>query len=174
MSDPFVGEIRIVGFNFAPVGWAFCNGQILSIAQNQALFSLLGTTYGGDGITTFALPNLQSRVPVHSGQGSGLSDYNLGQTGGTETVVLNIPEIPEHGHPLYATNLVANSSKPDAAFIAVESGGALGFCETETPNATMHTNSIGSNGKSQGHANIQPYLTLNFIIALQGIFPSRS
>jgi microcystin-dependent protein len=169
VSEPFIGEIRIFGFNFAPRGWALCNGQILSIAQNTALFSLLGTTYGGNGQTTFALPNLQSRVPVHFGQGPGLSPYVLGQQGGTETVTLNTNQMPNHSHLVAASSVSPNASRPGNAFLA-----ANGAYQTAPDGTTMNPAMIQGSGGSQPHDNIQPYLTLNFCIALEGIFPSRN
>jgi microcystin-dependent protein len=169
MSEPFLGQIAIYGFNFAPRGWAFCNGQILPIAQNTALFSLLGTTYGGNGQTTFALPNLQSRVPIQFGQGPGLSSYDLGQAAGTETVTLNVNEIPAHTHTIAATDADAASNKPEGNVLA--SGGSY----ATTPNINMSAAMVPpSGGGNQPHPNIQPYLALNFSIALEGIFPSRN
>ncbi len=173
MSNPFLGEIRMAGFNFAPVGWAFCNGQIMSIQQNAALFSLLGTQYGGDGITTFALPNLQSRVPIHMGTGAGLSPYFIGQLGGVETVTLNINQMPQHNHLINAASGGGNQANPSGNYPAVESTGtSLNY--SNAPNATMNAQALTNAGGSQPHTNIQPYLCINFIIALQGIFPSRN
>ena len=169
MSEPFLGQIIIVGFNFAPRGWAQCNGQILPIAQNTALFSLLGTTYGGNGQTTFALPDLRSRVPIHVGQGPGLSSYDLGQAAGTETVTLNINEIPAHNHLLGANAEEGAASNPSGQVPA--KGGIYGAAPDGT---LMNPTVITNTGGSQPHANIQPYLTLNFCIALEGIFPSRN
>lgn len=170
MSEPFLGMIAIYGFNFAPRGWAFCNGQILPIAQNTALFSLLGTTYGGNGQTTFALPNLQSRVPIQFGQGPGLSSYDLGQAAGTETVTLNVNEIPMHQHPIMASDVQSTSARPDGTVFS--EGGAY---NAGPPNVNMLATIIPpSGGGNQPHPNIQPYLALNFSIALEGIFPSRN
>lgn len=170
--DPFVAEIRIFPFNFAPKGWAFCDGQILPLSQNTALFSLLGTTYGGDGKSNFALPELQGRAPMHPGQGPGLSLHDLGETGGSETVSLLESEIPSHSHQLRAdvldiadTNVVSSN-----ASFALSSGGTL---YQAASNATMSDNTITPAGGDQPHNNMQPYLTLNFCIALQGIFPPR-
>ena len=168
MSEPFLGQISIFGFNFNPRGWAFCNGQILPIAQNTALFALLGITYGGNGQTTFALPNLQSRVPVHFGQGPGLSSYDLGQQAGNETVTLNQGEMPMHSHLASANNAAATASRPAGA---VPSGG--GAYAASGDGTTMNPAFIGNTGGSQPHDNVQPYLALNFCIALEGIFPSR-
>lgn len=168
MSEPFLGQLMLVPYNFAPKGWAFCAGQVMSIAQNSALFSLLGTTYGGDGITTFALPDLRGRVPLSSGQGPGLSPYQLGQTGGSESVTLLITEIPAHNHLVACYNGDAETSSPVNSLLANSTTYA------STADATMAPNMIGPSGGSQPHANVQPYLTLNWIIALEGIFPSRS
>jgi microcystin-dependent protein len=174
MSEPFLGQIQAFGFNFAPRGWAFCNGQILPIAQNTALFSLLGTTYGGNGQTTFALPNLQSRVPVHFGQGPGLSPYDLGEQAGSETVTLTTNQIPAHQH---AVTFLTNSSEGGQNSPA---GNYFGKADPGTY-ASTHDNTLtgaqpptGIVGGNQPHTNIQPYLALNFCIALEGIFPSRN
>lgn len=169
--DPFVGEIRLFAGNFAPTGWARCDGQILPISQNTALFSLLGTTYGGDGRTTFALPDLRDRVPVHQGQGPGLTNRPLGQEGGSATVTLLTTEIPAHSHTVRGL--------PDPAESAVPAGKALARGVNLTPyigsaNTTMHPAAVGLAGGSQPHNNQAPYLTLTFIIALQGVFPPRS
>ena len=173
MSEPFLGMIAIYGFNFAPRGWAMCNGQILPIAQNTALFSLLGTTYGGNGQTTFALPNLQSRWPLHFGQGPGLSSYDLGQAAGTETVTLTVNQIPAHQHTVACSGDDGASSKPGGNVPASNSGGSGIY--NPTPNETMAAAMIPpSGGGNQPHSIIQPYLALNFCIALEGIFPSRN
>ena len=167
MSQPFYGQIQPFGFNFAPRGWAMCNGQILPIAQNTALFSLLGTTYGGNGQTTFALPDLRSRVPVHFGQGPGLSNYDLGQQGGGETVTLTAAEMPVHTHG--ATGSSTFTTKNPGGKVPAP-GGAYG-----TPaDTSMDPAMIQAAGGSQPHANIQPYLAINWCIALEGIFPSRN
>jgi microcystin-dependent protein len=173
MSQPFLGEIRMVGFTFAPPNWAFCNGQILPIATNTALFSLLGTTYGGNGTTTFALPNLQSRVPIHAGQGPGLSAYVQGQTGGAETVVLNTTQIPAHNHTLAASSAAATALTPAGNYLGVVSRAATPPYAT-TGGATMNAAAIGNTGGGQAHSNLQPYLCVNFVIAVAGIFPSRN
>ena len=167
MSTPFLGMIATYGFNFAPRGWAMCNGQILSIAQNTALFSLLGTTYGGNGQTTFALPDLRSRVPVHMGQGPGLSSYALGQTGGEETVTLTASQMPSHSHGAQASSTFT-SKNPTGRYPS--GGGAYG----DTADTSLNAAEIASSGGNQPHDNLQPYLTLNTCIALQGIFPSRN
>jgi microcystin-dependent protein len=172
MSEPFVGEIRMFGFGFAPQGWALCNGQLLPIDQNQALFSLLGTTYGGDGRTTFALPDLQSRVPVGQGQSPGLSSYAEGQAGGAETVTLAATQLPGHTHPVKASSSTADSDQPEGRTLARSASHSY----TAKPDAStvMNVDMLGDAGGSQPHDNIQPYLAVNFCIALIGIFPSRS
>jgi len=169
MAEPFLGEIRIVGFNFAPLGWALCDGQLLPISQNTALFNLLGTTYGGDGTTTFALPNLQGRVPVHQGMGTGLSQRTLGESAGAERIKLTIVHIPKHHHSLDATTHEHTSANPAGHVLA--RGGAYGDAP---PNTKLNEAAVGSVGGSEAHENLQPFLVLNFIIALQGIFPARS
>ncbi|HJU61867.1 MAG TPA: tail fiber protein [Candidatus Binatia bacterium] len=176
MADPFVAEIRIFPFNFAPKGWAFCDGQILPISQNTALFSLLGTTYGGDGKSTFALPDLQGSVPIHPGQGPGLSLYDLGQTGGTESVTLIQSEIPFHTHIVgRAFSGNGDTGSPvNNTWSSVPSGrGFLNTYHTGPPTAKMLATLIQPAGGGLPHTNMQPYLTLNFCIALQGVFPAR-
>jgi microcystin-dependent protein len=172
MSEPFVGEIRMFGFGFAPQGWAQCNGELLAINQNQALFSLLGTTYGGDGTTTFALPDLRSRVPVGQGQGPGLSSYAEGQAGGAETVTLAATQMPGHTHPVKASSSAAGSDQPGGRALARPAS----HIYTAKPDSStvMNPDMIGDAGGSQPHDNVQPYLAVNFCIALFGIFPSRS
>jgi microcystin-dependent protein len=173
MADPFVAEIRIFPFNFAPKGWAFCDGQILPLSQNTALFSLLGTTYGGDGKSNFALPNMQGNAPMHPGQGPGLSLHDLGEMGGSETVTLLESEIPSHSHTLKADILdIADTNvvSPNAS-LALSSDGTL---YQSAPNGSMSDNAITPAGGDQPHNNLQPYLTLNFCIALQGVYPPRT
>lgn len=160
--------------NFAPRGWAFCNGQIMPISQNTALFSLLGTTYGGNGTTNFALPNLQSRVPMHWGQGPGLSPYVLGQQAGTENVTLLQNNLPAHTHAVNAVNSGGNQASPAGNLPAIESTGTSLDYANGSPNTTMHPQMIGATGSNIPFPIIQPYLTVSFIIALQGIFPSRN
>jgi microcystin-dependent protein len=169
--DPFVAEIRIFGFNFAPRGWAFCDGQILPISQNTALFSLLGTTYGGNGQSTFALPNLQGRAPMQPGQGQGLSLRDLGETGGTESVTLLQSEIPSHSHAMTASQSDAFERTPDGQLLAT----GVGISQFAAPGALtpMSAQAVTTTGGDQPHNNMQPYLTLNFNIALQGVFPPR-
>jgi microcystin-dependent protein len=183
VSDPFLGEIRMFGFNFAPQGWAFCNGQTMSISQFDAVFALLGTTYGGNGVTTFQLPNLQSRVPIHLGQGNGLSPYVLGELGGLENVTLTIPQMPAHNHLITAdTNpLDTLASNPSGHWLSPTGDNVTGakdiYSRTDPllGNATtMHPQMVNVAGGSQPHPNIQPFLVLNFCIALVGIFPSRN
>jgi microcystin-dependent protein len=171
--DPFVAEIRIFGFNFAPRGWAFCQGQILPISQNTALFSLLGTTYGGNGQSTFAIPNLQARAPMHPDSGPGLSPRVLGETGGVESVRLLDAEVPLHTHTLSTFNDVGESSVPDASqSLARSTGGNLYGAPASL--AAMSPQALSTVGASQPHNNMQPYLAVNFCIALQGVFPQRS
>jgi microcystin-dependent protein len=174
MSDPFLGEIRMTGFNFAPEGWALCNGQILSIAQNTALFSLLGTTYGGNGTSTFALPNLQGRVAIHQGQGSGLSPYVIGQSSGVQEVILNQSQMPAHNHTVNAVANGGNQASPSNGLPAIESTGTSLNYSSAATNSTMNAATIGSAGGATPVSVIQPYLCVNFVIALAGIFPSRS
>lgn len=173
MSSPFVAEIKMFAGNFAPTGWALCNGQLLPISQNTALFSLLGTFYGGDGKSTFALPNLQGSTPIGQGQGPGLSEYFLGQQGGSQFVTLLQSEIPAHNHTIHAY-------RDDPADSAVPSPNTvLGRAQALTPyransNTTMNPQSLSIAGGSLPHNNMSPYLTVTFILALQGVFPPRS
>jgi len=170
--DPFVAEIRIFPFNFAPKGWAFCDGQILPLSQNTALFSLLGTTYGGDGKSNFALPNMQGNAPMHPGQGSGLSLHDLGETGGSDTVTLLESEIPQHSHALQALAPPPNRTSPVGNSFARASAGTP-YGTTTTPVA-MSDDTVAPSGGDQSHNNLMPYLALNFCIALQGVYPSRT
>ena len=172
--DPFVAEIRIFPFNFAPKGWAWCNGQILPLSQNTALFSLLGTTYGGDGKSNFALPNLQGRAPMHPGQGPGLSLHDLGETGGSETVTLLESEIPSHPHGVQANANPANLAAPSPARSFARSAPGNAYKATPTADATFAPEAIAPAGGDQPHNNMMPYLTFYFCIALQGVFPPRS
>ncbi len=173
MSDPFIAEIRIVPFNFAPRGWAWCNGQLMSISQNTALFSLVGTTYGGDGRVTFGLPDLQGRAPMHPGQGPGLSLHDLGETGGSETVTLLQSEMPAHSHGLMASTQPGEDASPANEALARSVGASL-YQTATNPVVPMSNVAVGPTGGDQPHNNLQPYLTLYFCIALQGIFPPRS
>ena len=172
MADPFVAEIRIFAFNFAPVGWAFCDGQLLPISQNTALFSLLGTTYGGNGKSNFALPDLQDNVPMHPGQGPGLSLHDLGETGGTPSVSLLESEIPSHTHTLQANLLNADLAAPSPARVMARSSGGEAY-HAATNLTQMAPQSLAPAGGDQPHNNEMPYLTFNFCIALQGVFPPR-
>jgi microcystin-dependent protein len=172
VSDPFIGEIRMAGFNFAPRGWAYCNGAILSIAQNDALFALLGTTYGGDGQTTFALPNLAGRLPLNQGQGPGLSPRTLGEMGGVESVTLTAQQLPAHTHALAAASAGARTAS--AAGNLVASGEADIYSRDPGQPVALSPNQLGVAGGSQPHTNLQPALAVNFIIAIEGIFPSRN
>jgi microcystin-dependent protein len=180
MSSPFVAEIQLFACNFAPTGWAWCNGQLLPISQNTALFSLLGTFYGGDGKSTFALPDLQGTVPTCQGQGSGLQDWFLGQQQGEQFVTLIQSEMPLHTHSLQAINDDANVSNPDQAVLAkggYDTGTQAGACcyyQTAAPNVNMNFQSISIAGGSLPHNNMMPYLTVNYCIALQGVFPPRT
>jgi len=174
--DPFVAEIRIFPFNFAPRGWAFCDGQILPISQNTALFSLLGTTYGGNGQSTFALPDLQGSAPMHPGQGPGLSLHDLGEMSGTDTVTLLQSEIPNHTHTLRGNNTLGDTPVPNSS----PTGNALARLANAYQSNTsanlvqMNFAALPPAGGDQPHNNLQPYLTLNFCIALQGVFPPRT
>jgi microcystin-dependent protein len=178
--DPFVAEIRIFPFNFAPKGWAFCDGQLLPLSQNTALFSLLGTTYGGDGKSNFALPNLQGRAPMHPGQGPGLSLHDLGEAAGTDTVTLLSTEIPTHHHTFNAASQGATTPNPaggsyaQGQWTASGTSGNVNIYYTAAPNTTLAPNAIGPNNGGQPHNNLMPYLTLNFCIALQGVYPPRT
>ena len=174
MADPFVAEIRIFPFNFPPKGWAFCNGQILPLSQNTALFSLLGTTYGGDGRSNFALPNMQGSAPMHPGQGPGLSLHDLGETGGSQTVTLLQSEIPSHSHSLMAVASTGSKSLPTANSLARAGGATPYLPPAGAPLASMSPNALTLAGGGQPHNNMQPFLTLNFCIALQGVFPPRA
>jgi len=171
MSDPFLAEIRIFPFNFPPRGWAWCNGQILPISQNTALFSLIGTTYGGNGTSNFALPNLQGRAPMAPGQGPGLSPHDLGEEGGVETVTLVQGELPTHSHGLNVSYAGATDANPANELVAQGSG--VQVWGTNGPNTTMSDQSLSAMGGGYPHNNLQPYLTLYFNIALQGVFPQR-
>ena len=164
MSEPFLGEIKVISWNFPPKGWTFCNGQLLPINQNQALFSILGTTYGGDGMRTFGLPNLQGRVPVHMGNG-----ITLGELGGETSHTLNISELPAHTHAPLGVPAAANVGSPAGNLWANQAG-----AYAAAPSVAMDPSGITATGGNQPHENMSPYLVLNFIIALQGIFPSQN
>jgi microcystin-dependent protein len=173
MADPFVAEIRIFPFNFAPKGWAWCDGQLLPLSQNTALFSLLGTTYGGDGKSNFALPDLQGRAPMHPGQGPGLSLHDLGETGGSETVSLLESEIPAHSHSVRASIDDADLTIPQPTRSMAKTAGQNLYTATATLNP-MAPESLPPAGGDQPHNNMQPYLTFYFCIALQGVYPPRT
>jgi microcystin-dependent protein len=174
MADPFVAEVRIFPFNFAPTGWAFCNGQLLPISQNTALFSLLGTTYGGDGKSTFALPDLQGSCALGPGQGPGLSLYDLGQQSGSANVTLIQTEIPIHNHSLMTTvEDGTQGSLTTGITIATSVGGPMYQKNTSSNLVNMNVQSLSVTGSSMPHNNMMPYLTLNMCIALQGVFPPR-
>ncbi len=170
MSEPYVGEIRIAGFNFAPVGWAFCNGQLLSIEDNEVLFAVIGTTYGGDGVTTFALPNLQCRVPVHQGKSSTGTPYVLGQNGGAETVTVTPAQLPSHTHSA-ACNPTATGTAPGGNVWSSTTGNAY---TTAAPGQLLNPIAIAPTGGNQPHDNMPPLLVANFIISLYGVFPTQN
>jgi microcystin-dependent protein len=169
MSEPFLSEIKIVSFNFPPKGWALCNGQLLPINQNQALFALLGTTYGGNGQTNFALPNLRGRAPIHMGSG-----HTLGEAAGSTSVTVNIQQLPTHTHFASASNDTANTPIPSTAGARLGNSAPNQIYQSPTNLVAMNQAAVSSVGGSQPHTNMQPYLVLNFIIALQGIFPSQN
>jgi microcystin-dependent protein len=171
MSQPFVGECRLVGFNFAPVGWMTCSGQLLSISENSTLFQLIGTTYGGDGQQTFGLPDLQGRVPIHQGSNAGVT-LVIGQKGGVENVTLTTQQMPTHSHPLQASGSNGNANAPQNNVLA---GNAIQvYVSNPTPLRAMNPVAITMAGGSLPHSNLQPYLTMNWVISLFGIFPSQN
>lgn len=167
MAQPYVGELRLFAGNFAPSGWMFCDGQLLPISQNETLFQLIGTTYGGDGQSTFALPDLRSRVPIHQGNG-----FILAETGGVEEVALTAQQIPAHTHGLLASSNLASANAPAGQTLATTQASTITLYGTDAPFTTLHPSSLTPAGGSQPHTNLQPYLTLSFIISLFGIFPS--
>jgi microcystin-dependent protein len=169
MSDPFVGEIKMFAGNFAPRGWALCDGQLLSIAQNQSLFSLLGTTYGGDGRVTFGLPDLRGRFPMHRS-----ATHFLGQKSGAETVSLSAGQLPAHNHALRCSGGRANATSPAGNVLAASAAGDRQYSGQSSPTGAMHADAIGPSGGSQGHNNLPPYQCIQFIIALTGVFPPRN
>lgn len=173
MAEPFIGEIKLVPYNFAPRGWAFCSGALLAISQNDALFSLLGTMYGGDGRTTFGLPDLRGRVPLSPGTGPGLSSYNQGNRGGVESLVLTTNQIPSHGHTVKASSALGSQADPTDSYPAT-SPMALGYVYRSGSGGSMPPGTLSSVGTGQTHNNFQPYLALNYVIALVGVFPSRN
>lgn len=169
MSNPYIGEIRMFGGTFAPLGWEFCNGQLLQISENDTLFTLIGTTYGGDGESTFALPDLQGRLPIHQGPGPGLTSRQLGETGGAEEVTLTLQQIPSHTHPLSGSR--ASGSQPNLAGAQLASSGQLRPYVAADPDVNLAAQSVAGTGGSQPHTNMQPYLCVSFIISLFGVFP---
>lgn len=174
MSEPYVGEIRMFAGNFAPRGWAFCDGQLLAVSQNDALFSLLGTIYGGDGRTTFGLPDLRGRIPIHAGHGPGLSDRRLGARMGTEKVTLTVNQIPSHGHQVACNDFVGNSlGSSGSTAIAAGTNSRVYSSKLDNPQ-NLHTDTISGAGESRSHSNLMPSLCVHFIIALFGIYPSRT
>lgn len=173
MSEPFLAEIRIFAGNFAPRGWAFCDGQLLPISQNTALYSLIGTTYGGDGRTTTALPNMQGRAPMHPGTGPGLTSRRIGQKSGAETVTLNAAQLPSHNHQVQGLVARGGGASPQGNSLN-NSGGGQVYTQGASGLGSMGSDTILSNGSGQAHNNMQPYLTLSFIIALVGLYPSKS
>ncbi|QGZ35899.1 phage tail protein [Stappia indica] len=173
MSTPYIGEIRMFGGNFAPLGWEFCNGQLLSIAENDTLFNLIGTTYGGDGQTTFALPDLRGRLPLHFGQGPGQPTYVMAESGGSEEVTLTQQQIPSHSHPLIANKATGTEASPQNNVLASAAAGDPYFSsQTLPPFTELGPNAVQVAGGSQPHNNMAPYLAVSFIISLYGIYPS--
>ncbi len=170
MANPYVGEIRMFAGNFAPAGWFFCEGQIVPISEYETLFQLIGTTYGGDGQNTFALPDLRGRLPVHQGNGPGLNSRILAETGGTETVTVTTAQMPAHTHPMLTNNAVANSPNPGNNLLGLSTQVNMFF--GDTPAQALNAASVSTVGGSQPHENMQPYLCLSFIISVYGIFPS--
>jgi microcystin-dependent protein len=173
MSEPFLAEVRMVGFNFAPRGWAFCDGQLLPINQNQSLYSLLGTTYGGDGRTTFALPDLRGRTPIHVGRSNGGGDHRLGQKSGEETHTLSANEMPQHTHTLRASSTDANTVVTPSNILARTTAADI-YRDQPSNLVNLASGTVTNTGGGQAHDNMQPYLAVNFCIALQGLFPSRN
>jgi microcystin-dependent protein len=172
MSDPFIGEVRLFAGNFAPQGWALCQGQLVAIAENTALFTLIGTTYGGDGQNTFALPDLRGRVPIHQGQGGGLSSRVMGQLGGAETVTLAAAQMPAHSHPLVASSGPAQAASVPSG--SVPAATSISLYGTSAPSLPMAGNAVASTGGSQPHENMAPFVAMNYIISLFGIYPSQN
>jgi microcystin-dependent protein len=173
MSSPYIGEIRMFAGNFAPRGWALCDGQLLAISQYDALFSLFGTIYGGDGRTTFGLPDLRGRIPLHMGQGPGLSSRPIGQKSGAETVTVTANQLPAHGHTFNASANSAHDQSPAGNETATSTGTAL-YGPAGAPGATLRANAIAHTGGNQSHDNVMPFLCVNFIVALSGVYPSRN
>jgi microcystin-dependent protein len=175
MAQPFVGEIRMFGGNFAPAGWMFCNGALIPISENDVLFTLIGTTYGGDGQETFALPNLQSRIPIHTGSGPDGTNYTLGQAAGTESVTLTVQQLPSHTHQALASS-AGQVQSPSNAVLATATSAQTGIriYNTTTPDTALHPSTISPFGGSQPHDNCQPYLCISFIISMFGVYPTQT
>ncbi|MFT6458045.1 phage tail protein [Pseudophaeobacter arcticus] len=171
MSEPFVGEIRMFAGNFAPRGWAFCDGQLLAVSQNDALFSLLGTIYGGDGRTTFGLPDVRGRLPIHAGHGPGLSERRLGSKGGAEKETLTVNQLASHPHNFIASTQTATSSSPEGQVLAADVG--VAYLANETQDTSMANDMVTHTGGSRSHTNLMPAICIHFIIALFGVYPSR-
>ena len=175
MSSPYIGEIRMFGGNFAPAGWAFCDGQLMPISQNDTLFNLIGTTYGGDGQETFALPNLQSRFPMHAGQGPGISqNYQLGESGGVESVTLTTNQIPVHTHAAVCTTDFGQQPSPNPGYWAQPTTGTMYTGAGQAPLVNLNANAVQVVGGNQPHENMSPFLCVNFILSLFGIFPTQN
>ncbi len=174
MSEPYIGEVRTFGFTFAPKNWAFCNGQLLAISQNTALFSIIGTYYGGNGTSNFALPNLQGKAPLGMGTGAGLSNYVIGQTGGEQTHTLTASEIPPHNHTMAASSQPGEDTSPTGEALASSSGPKLYQNVTNTNLVTLNAATLNTVGSSGSHNNMMPYLTINFCICTAGVFPARN
>lgn len=172
MGTPYVGEIRLFAGNFAPAGWEFCSGQLMPISENETLFNLIGTTYGGDGQSTFALPEMRGRVPIHQGTGPGGVSYSMAQSGGVESVTLGTPQMPSHSHVLLATKSLATDATPVGLVPASSASATVSPYGTDAPFATLAPQSVTPAGGSQPHENMQPYLCVNYIISMFGIFPS--
>lgn len=172
MSDPFVGEIRMFAGNFAPRGWAFCDGQLLSVSQNDALFSLFGTIYGGDGRTTFGLPDLRGRIPIHAGSGPGLSPRQLGNKAGTETEALNTNELPSHTHDMRVSSAGGTDSSPDDEYLGASPN--MRLYRPQPPNMQLNADAVTQTGGGGSHTNLMPILCIHFIVALFGVYPSRN
>lgn len=174
MSEPFIGEIVMFGGNFAPRSWAQCDGQLMPISQNTALFSILGTTYGGNGQTTFGLPDMRGRSPMHQGQGPGLTPRSLGEQGGSENDTLTLNQLPAHNHPMQCTGNAADLDSPVNAIPAKDAASVTGYYSSGNPTANMKVSTIGNSGGNQPHSLVHPFLAVNFIICLFGVFPSRN
>ena len=174
MAQPYVGEIRMFAGSFAPAGWAFCSGQLMPISENETLFQLIGTTYGGDGQETFALPDLQSRTPIHIGAGADGINYQLGESGGVEQVTLTVSQIPNHTHPFLATTANGTGTNPGGNVIGGSVSSVQPYIEDPSPDVTLWNQAVTQVGGSQPHENMQPFLCLNYIISLFGVFPSQT